>query len=182
MNQKIIEKAKKLLALSEQGIDGEKITAEKFLINFLAKHGLTMADICDEVISMHPITIKATKEHDSLFDQIVYSLERDSLIDIYTFRGSKSKRVVKCSTSEFIEIELKYTIYAKAFDKELEKIKGDALAAFIHKNAIFKTDSDDEKAGEEEPLTKEARDRIERIVALMGTMGHTSVHLGIERK
>ncbi len=181
MNQKNIEKAKKLLALSEQGIDGEKITAEKFLINFLAKHGLTMADICDEGVSEHQITIKATKEHDSLFDQIVYSLERDSLIDIYTFRGSKSKREVVCSTSEFIEIELKYTIYAKAFDKELEKIKGDALAAFVHKNSIFK-DSQDDDSSEDTPQTPEKLERIERIVALMRAMDHTPIHIGIEKK
>ena len=42
------EMLKKLLALSKQGVGGEKINAEALLNKLLKKHGLTIEDIDDE--------------------------------------------------------------------------------------------------------------------------------------
>lgn len=47
-SQKIVDRLNKLLKLAEQGVGGEKTTAQKMLDKMLIKHGLSISDISDE--------------------------------------------------------------------------------------------------------------------------------------
>jgi hypothetical protein len=175
MDEKIIAKAKKLLALAEQGIDGEKTTAERFLKKFMAKYGIEFADLVDTQRAEYRITIKSTKEHSTLFSQILRSLN-DLSIGEYVFKNKKSLREVVCTKAQFIEIRLKYSIYSTALNAELEQIKSDVLTAFIVKNKIV-------RSIEEEPKTASMSfAQMERVLALMDGMDVIPVHQGIESK
>ena len=45
MNEKYIILAKKLKALADKGIDGERVNAQKMLDTLMRKHNLTITDI-----------------------------------------------------------------------------------------------------------------------------------------
>lgn len=118
-----IELAKKIRALAERGIGGEKINAQKLLESLLKKHNLTIEDIEGEKISDHYFKLK--KEDERLWSQIVKHVNYDiksygpfpvSMIKKYDLTGNYS---ISCTMSEYIEIEAMNVIYQRLFKKEL---------------------------------------------------------------
>ncbi len=55
INPKIRDKAEKLIALAERGIDGEKENAKAALKNLLDKSGLVLSDVTDKEIDLEPL-------------------------------------------------------------------------------------------------------------------------------
>jgi hypothetical protein len=122
-NFKHIELAKKLKALAEKGVGGEKINAEKMLNSLLRKHNLTIEDIEGEKIDHYFFKLK--KEDERLWSQIVKSV--NNKIKCYgPFPDKDIKRVglggnymIDCTTSEWVEIEAKNTIYQRLYKDEV---------------------------------------------------------------
>lgn len=142
---KHIELAKKLKALSDKGIGGEKVNAEKMLNELMKKHNLTIEDIEGEKTEDYYFNIK--KEHHSLFVQIVgnvkyklpiYGEFPDNLIKDYKLKGNY---MVTCTVSEFIEIETMFDHYSSLYENELEIFFG----AFLSANNLLITPPKDEQ-------------------------------------
>jgi hypothetical protein len=122
MNTKHIELAKKLKALADKGIGGEKINAEKMLNSLLKKHNLTIEDIEGEKIEKH--YFKLEKKDERLWAQIVKSVNNEikcygpfpiKMIKEYHFPGNY---LIECTISEYIEIEAKNNIYKRLYEEE----------------------------------------------------------------
>lgn len=120
---KHIELAKKLKALADRGIDGEKLNAERMLQALLKKHNLTIIDIEGEKTDNYFFKLKGNERQ--LWYQIVKSVNAD--IKCY---GEFPKKDIKrlemdgnyCITStlaEYIEIEAKFSIYKRLYEEEL---------------------------------------------------------------
>lgn len=177
-NPKVIEKAKKLLALAEKGVAGEKQTAERFLARFLAKHGLSLDELVDEKIEEHRIKIKGTSLHQNLLHQIIYSVNRNC--ELFGFSHSRSQFMIEATKADFIEIELKYQIYSKSLDVEYKRMQDEFLEAFIHSNEIYAKEPKPDKADADERHIDP--ERMARIAVMSNSIDKVSVNPQLEHK
>jgi len=120
---KYIELAKKLKALADRGVGGEKHNADKMLNSLLKKHNLTTEDIEGEKIDHHFFNLK--KEDDRLWLQIVKSVN-NQILCYDPFPSKDVKRLhmegnymVDCTVSEYVEIDAKNAIYQRLYKDEL---------------------------------------------------------------
>lgn len=134
---KHIDLARKLKALADKGVGGEKVTAEAMLNALLKKHKITIEEIEGEKLEDHYFTL--TKEEFRLWYQIVkqvrYALKvygefPKKFIRQYSLDGNW---MITCSASEFIEIEAKYSFYKRLFEQELDVF----YSAFIKANDLL---------------------------------------------
>ena len=132
---KILELAKKLKALADRGIDGEKENATEMLEKFCKKHNISLTDIEEEKSTRH--YFKTTKEQSSFFGQIVrYCLGKKAAV--YCVYKKKYESGVDCTPSEYLEIRFTFNFYWKAYKAEQKLF----YAAFIQKNNLYPTDAE----------------------------------------
>lgn len=168
---KYIELAKKLKALAERGVDGERYNAEAKLKSLLEKHGLTMEDIEEEEVCVNEI--KITKEKKKLFHQIGYHVigKKYKNTDV---RRHRNTIYIKCTIAQAIEIEAKLNFYYKLYKEEMEIFHH----AFIQKNNLFAHDG---KPQEPKP---EDREKMQRVLEMASTIKKESYSklLGTRKK
>ena len=87
--EKNIELAKKLKALSDRGVGGEKINAEKLLNDLLKKHGLTIEDVEGEKTDVY--CFKASGIYAQLLLQIIKRVGFD--LKVWMFSAKKVKEL-----------------------------------------------------------------------------------------
>lgn len=131
----------KLKRLSEDGVGGEKINAEKMLQHLMQKYNITDLDLEQDKIEQRYIKISRLKIHQRLFMQVL------STFDITTHYGKGVHRWVDCTPSQHIEIEAKYNFYLNHFKKDFETF----YLAFLQANHLFPKKSDNES----EPTRKQ---------------------------
>lgn len=130
---KELDLAKKLQALADAGVGGEKINAQEMLRRHMVKYGITEADLIDERVFEY--NFEHAPEFDHLFHQVfstIGDLKSDRYNKIYgrkNFVGS----IVEVTHSELAELQLKFDVYSELLKQE-QKI---FFVAFIHANNIF---------------------------------------------
>lgn len=161
---KLLDLAKKLKALSEQGEGGEKRNATTMLESLIKKHGIKLDDLEEEKVIEN--RFKLTKDEEKLFIQVA-SVTIDG-VKIYGINGNKTARkhitfVINCTAAEALEIRAKFEFYKQAWNKDLKLF----FRAFIHKNhlAISSKGEEDEKE-----LTSEELADIYRMAQMMKGM------------
>ena len=117
-----IEFAKKLKALSDRGVGGEKINADAMLTAFLKKHGLTIQDIEDEKKSDYFFKLK--KGQSDLWAQIVHCVNKDiKAYDVPAAKAKefklKSRTFITCTAQEYFIIDSMLSFYWPIYEKEL---------------------------------------------------------------
>lgn len=121
---KLIELAKKLKALADRGVGGEKVNAEKFLSNFLKKHNISFEDIEDEKIEHY--FFKIEPRYRNLLNQIIkkidYSLNIYGEVDAKTIKAYKMKGnyFTECTASQFVLIDSMFNFYKSIYEEELD--------------------------------------------------------------
>jgi len=121
---KIIELAKKLKALSDKGVGGEKINAEAMLNALMKKHNITIEQIDGE--EMIDYFFNITKNEHPMWYQIVkhinYSIKCYGEFPKKIMKGHslKGNYMITCTASEYIEIEAKYNFYTNLYKEELD--------------------------------------------------------------
>ena len=156
---KIIQLAKKLKALSDKGVGGEKINAEKMLQKIMEKHNLSIEDVEGEKKDF--AYFKADQKQEEIFWQVV-----SSVLGKYSSYVDERKRgyfLLKVTASEAVEIQMKYDFFWKLYQEEFEIWR----AAFIAKNDIYhpkgnKIDMDD--------LSGEELQKIKRIAEMTNSI------------
>ena len=159
---KHIELAKKLKALADRGVDGEKYNAEQKLKDLLKKHNLTLEDIEGESILEHFFTLN--EQHHSLWFQIIKKVNYDikcygpiekSKVKQYKLAGNY---IIESTVSDYIEIEAKFNFYKDLYEKE-SKVFYDA---FIQANGL----GVNRKHSDEKELSKEELEAQLRILKM----------------
>lgn len=120
---KYIELAKKLKALADKGVGGEKLNAKNMLDSLLKKHGLTIDDI--EIEKESEYFFKLKPDEHRLWNQIVHSVRND--IKCYGKFPQKDIKQIGLSgnyciistLAEYIEIEAKFKIFMRLYRDEL---------------------------------------------------------------
>ncbi|WP_422459163.1 hypothetical protein [Endozoicomonas sp. ALB115] len=157
-----------LLALAQRGQDGEKDTAQRMLDKMLEANGLTYADLGQEVREWEVFNFGGKKILKRLLNQIVVSVigrERGC----YTDRARKNSVLAEVTIAEKIEIELKYSLYKKALENELEE----TFLAFIHRHHIFNCDQSEPE--EELQMSEEELEKMQRLAKKIMTIQHVDV-------
>jgi hypothetical protein len=132
--EKILELAKKLKALADKGVGGEKENAVTMLGRLMKKHNITIDMISN--IDKKEFVFYTVVERKRFLVQIVASvLGLDC--DIFTYPSDsrrKKKRIgTNCTSAEAIEIQARFDFFWKAWESELDIF----YSAFIQTNKIF---------------------------------------------
>lgn len=156
------EKLKKIKALAERGVGGEKETAMRMYRELMEKYQIEEAEVLEDYVSLHWFGYKTELEED-LLTQIFYKVTGSSLYHRYT--GSykrRKKRGCDCTELEAVEIKLLFDFYKEELKRELEAF----MLAFRYGNNLFpdktarcykKCDGPDiERSDEERRMMKKA--------------------------
>lgn len=166
--EKHIELIKKLKALSEKGVGGEAINAQKFFQKMLHKHNLTISDIDGE--KQEDFFFNARGINARLFHQIVKRVNYD--LKVYQFPSAKVKQfkltgnsMVTCTPAEFIEIEQMFDVYTKLYKKESEVF----YSAFLSANDLLARPPKEEQKSTDD-LTPEELEEWMRVNQMAGNI------------
>ncbi len=165
--EKILELARKLRALADKGVDGEKDTALLMLQRLMKKHGITIDMISEDEIKEHSFKIEET--YSRFFGQIVASVLGSKVsVSYYPHqKGKKREQFINCTPYQAIEIEAKYNFFVECYKKELELF----YQAFIQQNHLYvKKNDNDEDDSEEKELSREEREKLYKMVNMMQGM------------
>jgi hypothetical protein len=157
---KYIELAKKLKALSDRGVGGEKYNAEQQLKRLMNKHGLTVEDIEGEKKEFH--YFKVPTDGSRLFGQVASTVLGKGF-DLLRDRRKQKYLVIETTASDAIEIESKFDFYYNAFAKELDVF----YSAFLVANDLYPKNGDVIDAGD---LPKEELEKIKKIQKMAAGM------------
>ena len=125
------ELLKKIKALAESGVGGEKENAQKLLQELMEKYNIQEEDIEEDVIKEFD-----NKEKDiyKILAIIVGKDVEDGKKGFYSYRwNGRKKYFIKCTSAEFLEFEAKFKFYMHHFKIEIERF----YSAFIQANKIF---------------------------------------------
>ena len=149
------ELIKKIKALAESGVGGEKENAQKLLAELMQKYDIKEEDIEDDVIKEFDIKLSKFYKNESFAMQILYSIVGKGIQNgkgFYSYIWNKRKRYfIKCTSAEFLEFEAKFKFFSYHFKKELERF----YSAFIQANKIFPIAGNEIDRDKKEDLTKE---------------------------
>ena len=168
MNRKeeLLEKIKKIKALADRGVGGEKTTAQATLERLMQEHGITEADL--EVERVETVFFPYHDELERrILIQVIFSVTGKSAFGcVGAVSGRKRKKYgTDCTAAQRLEIEFNHKFFYEAAKKEFEVF----LYAFYMKNRIFPPDG---IAPEQETkeLTKEELEEILRAEQMAATM------------
>ncbi len=160
---KYLQLAKKLKALADRGVDGEKFNATQKLAELMEKHGFTMEDVEGEEINCYLFDLDGERTTERLFAQIV-STVCGAGQEIYRIvEKGQIKGAVDTTVSRSIEIEAKFGFYHGIFKREVNLF----YTAFINANNLFHEDCKKITVGE---MTREELEKalqIQKMAKLM---------------
>lgn len=161
--ERILEKIKRVRALAERGVDGEKDSATALLDRMMEKYGITETELAEERREIAWFRYKTPLEC-RLLHQVIYAVTgRAASGCVGAYTGRKRKKVgIECTAAERLEIEISFEFYKAALEQELERF----YTAFVQKNGIFPEKAIDEVPEPGEIDLEEAR-RISLIMAGM---------------
>lgn len=138
MTEKTKQLIKKLQALAERGVGGEKETAERKLQQLLEKNGIYSLDELEEDKAEYFLFGYNGKHEIKLLKQCMYKvLGAKEKKEYYKTRGKRQKIGIYCTMAQKIEIELEFEFYRNVFYEELPSF----TAAFIQAQGIFPPDA-----------------------------------------
>lgn len=155
------ELLKKLQALAERGVGGEKETAERKLRQLMEKYGIDEMEFAEDRLEEFEFKYKNAQE-EQLIRQLLYKMfgaEWRSKSYTYRFgKGSKSIQGVECTRAEGIQLQIEYEFYKDLWQQEMQLFYN----AFIQKHRLFSLRPEDTK-GNDKPLTPEQRAEMFRM-------------------
>lgn len=138
MDDKTKARIKKLQALAERGVGGEKTTAEKMLQKMLKKNGIGSLEELETDSYEYTLFSYHGKHEIKLLRQCMYKvMGADSDRTTYRTKGTRQKIGIYCTKAQKIEIELEFEFYRNVFYEDLSTF----MDAFIQAQGIFPPDA-----------------------------------------
>ena len=165
----------KILALAENGAEGEKQAAERTLKSLLERYDMTMEELIEAKggkRSIHYIDYHNSDYGKKLVSQIISFVFQQSDYMTHETR-SKTKLPLHCTKAQAIEVQMLYDVYYRAYEAE----QADLYTAFIHRHKIFNLNH--KPAEDTEELSLEQQIKIQQ---LMRGMDQVDIHKQIEGK
>ncbi|MDH1526736.1 hypothetical protein [Pseudomonas mosselii] len=139
IDQKVQDKLRKLQALADRGVGGEKVNAQRMLEKLLARNGLKLEDLADERRDTRWFPAP-TKFDVRLAAQIMAKVCNTDDPGVYRSKNRPKQVGVDVTPAEAIEFELHYDTLRKALTEHFK----DAFSAFIQVNRLFSNLPSDE--------------------------------------
>lgn len=118
--EKIADKLKKIKALAERGVGGEKETAMRMYEELKAKYEVEDEEIMLDAVTLHWFSF-STQQEKALLHQIFYMVTADPSYHHYTGKYSRRKKLGHdCTEIEAAEITLLYNFYKAELEREYE--------------------------------------------------------------
>lgn len=158
--ERIIETARKLLALAEQGAtEGEKEAARGRLDALLEKHGLTLDDLSEEKREWVKFMVKDEFEFEILF-QCIFKVLNTKKVQYLRKKKNKSLQV-QLTPAEHTDVKTLFAYYRAVWEEEV----ADFLIAFMSKHRLYSESSASDT--EESPMDYM---RLKKLKAMMQGM------------
>lgn len=174
IDEKKRELLKKLQALAERGVGGEKETAQKKLEQLMKKYGVEDSDLSEDKEEDHDFKYHNEFEK-KILRQLFYKIVPDYRSHTYYYTrgiGSKSIYGIRCTKAQALQIQIEYDFYCDLWKEEVDFFMG----AFIQKHRIFATPTSREHV-DTTPMSKED---MFRMVQMMGGMKDKSIQPMLE--
>lgn len=127
------EKLKKIKALAERGVGGEKETAMRMYRELMEKYQIEEAEVLEDLVKIHWFRYSNDLEED-LLTQIFYKVTGSATYKRYIGRSSRRReRGCECTELEAVEIKMLFNFYREELKRELEAF----MMAFRHGNNLF---------------------------------------------
>jgi hypothetical protein len=164
----VLRRIQRVLALSRQGVDGEKEAAAHHLALLLKKHNLTMADIesPDLAVKRYPFKYKNDLEC-RLLIQISAKVTNLARPPLFVRKGSRQELNFDLTVAQHAEFVMTYAILRVALAKEVKIL----FSAFANANRLFPETGNILKLGESTPLTSEQK----RVLEMARMMPKTQI-------
>lgn len=157
MDEKTQARIKKLQALAERGVGGEKETAARKLQELLEKNGISSVEELAQDEYIFTLFSYNGVLGRKLLSQCIYKvMGYDSDRTQYKPAHTRQKIGVYCTKAQKLEIELEYEFYERLFEEQQELF----LSAFIQKQRIFPPDA---PVNDAEPTERDIYDRYYRL-------------------
>lgn len=135
IDEKNMDLLKKLKALAERGVGGERENAQNLLNKLMEKYGVEEADLSDDKLEDHDFCFH-NKWEEKLLCQLIYKIATGRKEYTYKHgRGSKTTRGCTCTKAEALQIQIEYEFYLALWEEELDMF----FRAFVQKHQIFDT-------------------------------------------
>lgn len=172
----IIEKARKILALVEQGVDGEVQAAKIALEALLRKHGLTVADLSNEKRERREFSIRSRAERLVFSHCLLNRFGRNSYVrsHSYTYRNDHRHVYADMTDIEYLDFKPFFEFHINRYRKELKKMQETVNVAYIHKNNLF--DPNPDKGAETRGSNDVDMQELYRIMSVMNAMETARYH------
>lgn len=144
--QEILDRIRKIKALADAGIEGERDNAQRLLDELMQRYGITEEDLASETREPHFFTIDNPKTNSydwKLLMQLAALIDPDFRImpinkeirHLIRFHpeAKTSNIVMTCTRAQFIELTAKYTLYRKGWEENLETF----FYAFLKRNELL---------------------------------------------
>ena len=179
MEGKHIELLKKVKALADQGIGGEKQNAEKLLASLMKKHGLTSLDIEEDETKRY--FFKAEGINRKILLQCVKRVNYN--LRLYEYKSSyakyaklKGNSYIESTTAEYIQIQQMFDLYTKLYKKEVDIF----FSAFLHANDLLAQPPEDQKQSLED-VSAEEYEKYMRMLEMSSKVKKESIIKQIEK-
>lgn len=173
--ERILQRIRRVQALAERGVAGEKESAAATLDRLMKQYGITEADIAEERRELAWFRYKTPIERKLLL-QVIYAVTgRAGSGCVGAYTGRTRKQVgIQCTAAERLEIQFDYDFFRAALEEEM----GRFFSAFLIKNGIFPPEG---KESEELPPSQEiSREEALKLEALMMGMDHHTRRAALE--
>lgn len=138
MDEKTMQRIRKLQVLAERGIGGEKTTAEEKLRKMLEKNGIYSMDELQSEKCEYTLFPYNGRYERKLLKQCIYKvLTAAGDRTYYHTRGTRQKLGIYCTKAQRMEIKLEFEFYRNIFYEELDIF----MDAFINAQGIFPPDA-----------------------------------------
>lgn len=129
----ILDQLRKVKALADSGIDGERVAAQAMLEKLLGKYKLSMDDIAEPTRRLYFFTYKGKQEHDLLV-QVICRVLRVS--NFMSSNQGRTKLGIEVTPIQAAEIQELFDYYRKQWKDELHRF----FIAFISKYQLVNPD------------------------------------------
>lgn len=136
-NAAILERLRKILALAEGGVGGEKQNAERMLAKLLKKYNMSIDDITETNNSRTRYEFLVKKDVDKkLLIQCVYATIDNWDMMCYISKDGHTY-AFDLTPTEYIEIAVKFEVHKRALTIYLKQQAELAFSAYIQANRLF---------------------------------------------
>jgi len=160
-------KLRKIAALAERGVGGERDNAKSQLDRLLAKHGLTMEDLYPKGDVEYHEFVCANRREQTILVQCVAKAMGISSVTYRKVRRNPNRIAIKCGRIDFIEIEHMYKHFRRLLREEEKRL----VDAFICRHELYGPPDGQSDA---EPLSYEEYMALKRLADAMRESNYVS--------